>query len=118
MNSGRTMTRERPLWQALALWMLPTLLFLMIASLLLTVQSLRDVADSAYDRSLRGAIRAIDLRVSTESGGLGIELPYPLLESFQATADGEILFRVSTDDGLVQIGDTMLPPPPALKAEG
>ena len=57
MRSGRTMARERPLWKTLALWMLPTLLFLMTASLLLTVQSLRDVADSAYDRSLRGAIR-------------------------------------------------------------
>jgi two-component system sensor histidine kinase TctE len=114
MKARRIQTRERPLWQTLALWMLPTLLFLMIASLLLTVQSLRDVADSAYDRSLRGAIRAIDLRISTESGGLGVELPYPLFESFQATADGQILFRVSTGDGLVQIGDA-LPPPPALK---
>jgi len=91
------------------------LVFLMSTGLLLTVQSLRDIADSAYDRSLSGAIRAIDLRISTESGGLGIELPYPLFESFQATADGEVLFRVSTDDGLVQIGDALLPPPPRLR---
>lgn len=105
----------RALWQTLALWMLPTLLFLMAAGWLLTVKSLRDVADSAYDRSLRGAIRAIDLRISTESGGLGVELPYPLFESIQATADGEILFRVTTDDGLVQIGDALLPPPPPLR---
>ena len=94
--------------------MLPTLLFLMIAGMALSLKTLRDVADSAYDRSLRGAIRAIDLRISTDSGGLGVELPYPLFESFQATADGEILFRVSTDGGLVQIGDALLPPPPPL----
>lgn len=105
----------RALWQTLAMWMLPTLLFLMTAGLVLTVKSLREVADSAYDRSLAGAIRAIDLRISTESGGIGIELPYPLFESFQATADGEVLFRVSTSDGLVQIGDALLPPPPALR---
>ncbi|QIR83886.1 sensor histidine kinase [Paracoccus sp. AK26] len=104
----------RPLWRTLALWMVPTLLFTMVVGLILSMQSLREVADSAYDRSLRGAIRAIDLRISTESGGLGVELPYPLFESFQATADGEILFRVSTDDGLVQIGDSLLPPPPPL----
>ncbi|MDH2327998.1 sensor histidine kinase [Cereibacter sp. SYSU M97828] len=104
----------RALWKTLALWMIPTLLFLMTAGLILTVQSLREVADSAYDRSLAGAIRAIDLRISTESGGLGIELPYPLFESFQATADGEVLFRVSTSDGLVQIGDALLPEPPKL----
>lgn len=105
----------RALWRTLAMWMLPTLLFLMAAGLVLTVQSLRDVADSAYDRSLAGAIRAIDLRISTESGGIGIELPYPLFESFQATADGEVLFRVSTSDGLVQIGDALLPAPPTLR---
>lgn len=104
----------RPLWRTLALWMLPTLLFLMVAGMALSLKTLRDVADSAYDRSLRGAIRAIDLRISTDSGGLGVELPYPLFESFRATADGEILFRVSTDDGLVQIGDALLPPPPPL----
>lgn len=104
----------RPLWRTLALWMLPVLLFLMIAGLMLSMKTLREVADSAYDRSLRGAIRAIDLRISTESGGLGVELPYPLFESFQATAEGEVLFRVSTDDGLVQIGDALLPAPPPL----
>ncbi|NUB45875.1 sensor histidine kinase N-terminal domain-containing protein [Fertoebacter nigrum] len=104
----------RPLWRTLALWMLPILLFLMVASLMLSMKTLREVADSAYDRSLRGAIRAIDLRISTESGGLGVELPYPLFESFQATAEGEVLFRVSTDDGLVQIGDALLPAPPPL----
>jgi two-component system sensor histidine kinase TctE len=43
-----------------------------------------------------------------------VELPYPLFESFQATASGEVFFRVSTEDGLVQIGDALLPPPPAL----
>ncbi|MDB6454176.1 sensor histidine kinase [Falsirhodobacter sp. 20TX0035] len=91
------------------------LVVLMSTGLLLTIQSLREVADSAYDRSLSGAIRAIDLRISTESGGLGIELPYPLFESFQATADGEVLFRVSTDDGLVQIGDALLPVPAKLR---
>ncbi|WP_435167603.1 sensor histidine kinase [Falsirhodobacter sp. 1013] len=106
----------RALWVTLALWMLPTLLLLMMASLLLTAQSLREVADSAYDRSLNGAIRAIDLNISTQSGGLSVELPYPLFESFQATASGEVLFRISTDDGLVQIGDALLPPPPALQA--
>lgn len=115
MSARRDRQPGRPLWRTLALWMLPTLLFMMIAGTALSLKTLRDIADSAYDRSLRGAIRAIDLRISTESGGLGVELPYPLFESFQATADGEILFRVSTDDGLVQIGDALLPPPPPLR---
>lgn len=104
----------RPLWLTLALWTLPGLVFLLAAGLWLSAASLHELSDSAYDRSLAGAIRAIDLNVSTESGGVGVELPYPLFASFQATASGEVYFRISTDDGLVQIGDALLPPPPAL----
>lgn len=103
------------MWLTLAFWMLPVLVFLMAAGLFLTSKALHDVADSAYDRSLSGAIRAINLNISTESGGVGVELPYPLFESFQATAEGEVYFRVSTDDGLVQIGEALLPPPPPLE---
>ena len=75
MSARRDRQLGRPLWRTLALWMLPTLLFMMVAGTALSLKTLRDVADSAYDRSLRGAIRAIDLRISTESGGLGVELP-------------------------------------------
>ena len=106
----------RPLWLTLALWTVPGLVFLLAAGLWLSAVSLHDLSDSAYDRSLAGAIRAIDLNVSTESGGVGVELPYPLFESFQATASGEVHYRITTDDGLVQIGDALLPPPPQLSA--
>lgn len=106
--------KVRPLWLTLALWTIPGLVFLSAAGLWLSAASLHDLSDSAYDRSLAGAIRAIDLNVSTESGGVGVELPYPLFESFQATASGEVYYRISTDDGLVQIGDALLPPPPSL----
>ncbi|HMN22587.1 MAG TPA: sensor histidine kinase N-terminal domain-containing protein [Ottowia sp.] len=71
----------------------------------------RDAANAAYDRSLAGAIKAIDANISTASGGLGVELPYALLEFFQLTASGPVFFRVATEDGLVEIGNTDLPPP-------
>ncbi|WP_246082706.1 sensor histidine kinase [Rubellimicrobium rubrum] len=90
-------------------------MFLLGGGLLFSAATINDLSDSAYDRSLAGAIRAIDLNVSTASGGIGIELPYPLFESFQATASGEVYFRVSTDDGLVEIGDALLPAPPMLE---
>ena len=70
-----------------------------------------DAANAAYDRSLAGAIKAIDANISTASGGLGIELPYPLLEFFELTASGPVFFRVATGDGLVEIGNAGLPPP-------
>ncbi|KQT52291.1 MULTISPECIES: sensor histidine kinase N-terminal domain-containing protein [unclassified Aureimonas] len=104
----------RPLWLTLALWTVPGLVFLLAAGLWVSATTLHELSDSAYDRSLAGAVRAINLNISTESGGVGVELPYPLFESFQATASGEVFFRVSTEDGLVQIGDALLPPPPAL----
>ncbi|MEZ5640655.1 MAG: sensor histidine kinase N-terminal domain-containing protein [Burkholderiaceae bacterium] len=48
-------------------------------------------ADAAYDRSLAGAIKAIDANITT--------------------AGGAVYFRVATEDGLVEIGNTDLPPP-------
>jgi two-component system, OmpR family, sensor histidine kinase TctE len=69
-------------------------------------------ANAAYDRSLLGAIKALDINVSTASGGLSIELPYRLFEFFQLTATGNVYFRVATADGLVEIGSPDLPKPP------
>ncbi|MBI3155951.1 MAG: sensor histidine kinase N-terminal domain-containing protein [Burkholderiales bacterium] len=82
------------------------------AELWLTWRTVQDAADAAYDRSLLGAIKAIDANISTASGGLGVELPYRMLEFFELTASGDVYFRVSTEDGLVTIGDVDLPPPP------
>lgn len=75
-------------------------------------------ADAAYDRSLAGAIKAIDANITTASGGLGVELPYAMLEFFQLTSGGAVYFRVATEDGLVEIGNTDLPTPEAPLASG
>lgn len=76
------------------------------------------VSNAAYDRSLYGAIKAIDANISTDSGGLGVELPYRLLEFFELTASGSVYFRVATEDGLVAIGDAELPAPARLLVTG
>ncbi|MBS0414238.1 MAG: sensor histidine kinase N-terminal domain-containing protein [Proteobacteria bacterium] len=75
-------------------------------------------ANAAYDRSLAGAIKAIDANISTTSGGLGVELPYTMLEFFELTAGGAVYFRVASEDGLVEIGNTDLPPPDATLING
>ena len=69
-------------------------------------------SNAAYDRSLLGAIKALELNVSTPSGGLAIELPYRLFEFFELTASGSVHFRIASADGLVEIGSPDLPPPP------
>lgn len=83
------------------------------AAMVLAWRTAAEAADAAYDRSLLGAIKSIDANISTASGGLGVELPYRMLEFFQLTASGDVFFRVATEDGLVAVGDVDLPPPPA-----
>ena len=98
--------------QQLLLLLLPALLLLSVAELRLTAQDVRRAADAAYDRSLLGALKSIDANVSTESGGLAVELPYRLFEFFELTASGPVQYRVATADGLVELGSPDLPAPP------
>ncbi|WP_238139689.1 sensor histidine kinase [Roseateles aquatilis] len=90
---------------------LPVMLGAVGIELALTWGNALQAANSAYDRSLLGAIKAIDGNVSTETGGLSVELPYRMLEFFELTASGQVFFRVSTEDGLVEVGNAGLPLP-------
>ncbi len=97
---------------------LPLMLLAVSVELLLTWQNGLQAANAAYDRSLLGAIKAIDSNISTETGGLSVELPYRMLEFFELTASGQVYFRVSTGDGLVEIGNAGLPMPAQPLADG
>lgn len=96
----------------LLLLLLPSLLLLSLAELRLSAQDVRRAADAAYDRSLLGAMKSIDANVSTESGGLSVELPYRLFEFFELSSSGPVQYRVATADGLVELGSPDLPAPP------
>lgn len=82
-----------------------------IAQAWMTWRSSEAAVNAAFDRSLYGAIRAIDANVSTDSGGVGVELPYVMFELFELTASGAVFYRVATEDGLVEIGSPDLPMP-------
>ena len=98
--------------RTLLLLLLPGLLLVVVAELTLTWRTALDAANAAYDRSLLGAIKSIDANISTASGGLGVELPYRMLEFFELTASGQVYYRVASEDGLVEVGNADLPPPP------
>jgi two-component system sensor histidine kinase TctE len=98
--------------------LLPSMLVVAAGEVWLTWRTAVGAANAAYDRSLFGAIKAIDANISTESGGVGVELPYRMLEFFQLTASGEVYFRVATEDGLVELGNADLPPPGEPLASG
>lgn len=104
--------RQASLKVRLLVLLLPVMALVTVGSLWLTRSDSVAAANAAYDRSLLGAIKALDLNVSTVSGGLAVELPYRLFEFFQLTATGSVYFRVATADGLVEIGNPDLPTPP------
>lgn len=92
--------------------LVPTMVAVSSIELYNTYRYSAEAANTAYDRSLLGVIKAIDANISTASGGLSVELPYRLFELFELTASGTVHFRVATMDGLVEIGSPDLPPPP------
>ncbi|MBS0342991.1 MAG: sensor histidine kinase N-terminal domain-containing protein [Proteobacteria bacterium] len=96
----------------MALFMLPALLAVTGIELWMTRHDALESANSAYDRSLLGALKSIDANISTASGGLSVELPYTMFEFFELTASGQVFFRVATSDGLVELGSADLPEPP------
>jgi two-component system sensor histidine kinase TctE len=98
--------------RTLLLALFPGLLLVVGAELWSTWRTALGAANAAYDRSLLGAIKAMDANISTASGGLGVELPYRTLEFFELTASGRVFYRVATEDGLVEVGNADLPPPP------
>lgn len=104
--------RQLRLASALLLLLVPALLLLSLAELRVTSRDVQRASDAAYDRSLLGALKAVDASVSTESGGLSLDLPYRLFEFFELTASGAVHYRVATADGLVELGSPDLPAPP------
>lgn len=102
----------------LLLLLLPGLLVLGVAEVWQTWRTAEDAANAAYDRSLLGAIKAMDANISTASGGLGVELPYRMLEFFELTANGHVYYRVATENGLVEVGNANLPLPPGKLVTG
>jgi two-component system sensor histidine kinase TctE len=104
--------RQAPLRHSLFFLLLPVLATITCAELWMTDRDALDAANSAYDRSLLGAVKSIAGNISTSSGGLSVELPYRLFEYFELTASGQVYFRVATSDGLVELGSADLPASP------
>jgi two-component system sensor histidine kinase TctE len=98
--------------RTLLAFLLTAMTLLLAGELALSWRTTVDAANSAYDRSLLGALKAMDANIRTESGGLGVELPYNLFEFFELAASGPVYFRVATEDGLAVIGNGDLPLPP------
>lgn len=106
---ARQWFQRASLWRRLALLLLPCLLAMTSLELWMTRHDALEAADSAYDRSLLGALKSIDANISVASGGLAVELPHTMFEFFELTASGQVVLRVATSDGLVELGSADLP---------
>lgn len=98
--------------------LLPGLLAVMGLEITVSWRNALAAANAAFDRSLLGAIKAMDANISTASGGLAVELPYRMLEFFELTANGQVFYRVASADGLVDIGNADLPAAPLPLLDG
>jgi len=94
-------------------WLLiPALVVMMVLTLWFSNNALKSQVDMAYDRFLAGALKLVDLNLSTQAGALSMEQPFIMLEFFELTADGRIHYRISTEDGKTEIGQSSIPLPP------
>ncbi|MBK1780118.1 sensor histidine kinase N-terminal domain-containing protein [Advenella sp. WQ 585] len=94
------------------LWLLiPALVITMLISLWVSNVELKGQVNKAFDRSLAGAIRSIEVNIKTQDGGLAMEQPFYMLEFFELTTRSTAYFRVATEDRLTEIGYTDLPTP-------
>lgn len=117
LGLARRLRRTR-LWWLLACLLLPLLAAVTAVELWMTRHDALGAANAAYDRSLLGALKAIDANISSTAGGLSVELPYSMFEFFELTASGNVYFRVASSDGLVELGNADLPPPPTAPVRG
>ncbi len=98
--------------------LIPGLLCVMGLEIIVSWRTAVAATNAAFDRSLLGAVKAMDANISTASGGLSVELPYRMLEFFELTASGQVFYSVHSGDGLVQIGNAELPSPPVPLVDG
>ena len=93
-------------------WLLiPALVVMMVLTLWFSNNALKSQVDIAYDRFLAGALKLVDLNLSTQAGGVAMEQPFMMLEFFELTADGRVHYRISTEDGKTEIGQSSIPMP-------
>lgn len=87
------------------LWLLlPILVLIMLTSLLFSLQTLKNQVQQAFDRTLAGALRSIEVNIRTDHGGLSMEQPFYLFEFLELATQSPVYFRVFSEDGLTEVG--------------
>jgi len=89
--------RRGSLRRQLLLLLLPALATVMAIDTWLTYGTLRDAANTAYDRSLYGSVRAIDNAIGLAGETIQLSLPDAAMEMFETAAQTHVFYRVSLE---------------------
>lgn len=83
--------------------LLPALAAMMALDSWLTYGTLRDAANTAYDRSLFGSVRAIDNAIGMAGETVQLTLPDAAMEMFETAAQTRVFYRVALErDGVIE----------------
>lgn len=81
----------------LLLLLIPSLIAITAVDSWLTYGTLRDAANSAYDRSLYGSVRTIDNAIGMAGESVQLSLPDAAMEMFETAAQTHVFYRVSIE---------------------
>ena len=107
------MTDAGSLRGRLLLWLALLLLLVLLASGLSAYWNGREVADTAYDRTLLASARAIADGLYEKDGTLRADVPYVALDTFAYDSAGRIFYQVNDIHGRMISGYENLPAAPA-----
>ncbi|CAG9173634.1 Adaptive-response sensory-kinase SasA [Cupriavidus laharis] len=89
--------RRGSLRRQLLLLLVPALAAMMAIDTWLTYGTLRDAANTAYDRTLYGSIRTIDNAIGMAGESVQLALPDAAMEMFESAAQTHVYYRVSLE---------------------
>jgi len=113
LSELRRVTDAGSLRGRLLLWLALLLLLVLLASGLSAYWNGREVADTAYDRTLLASARAIADGLYEKDGTLRADVPYVALDTFAYDSAGRIFYQVNDIHGRMISGYENLPAAPA-----
>lgn len=83
----------------LLILLMPALALMMAVDSWFTYGTLRDAANTAYDRSLYGSVRTIDNAIGMAGESVQLTLPDAAMEMFETAAQTHVFYRISMERG-------------------
>ncbi|WP_018152276.1 sensor histidine kinase [Leeia oryzae] len=83
-----------------------------------TIDTSRELANVAYDRTLQASVRTIAERVTVDQDGVHVDIPAAALEMFESQFQDRVYYSVHLNNGKLLTGYDQLPQPDRLHQPG